>query len=246
MITGYKRPNTVGEALELLANGDAAIVAGGTVVNAATHRTPIVAIDLQAIGLTSIETEDEVVRVGAMTTLRDLVDSEAVPAVLRDLAHRNAPNTIRNVATIGGTIAAAHPLNELLAGLLAFGASVEIVNTNSTTTHPVKDVLADPELLVGAIITHVTIPTTGTAASARTARTPMDKPIVAAVAHSDATGALQLAMTGVGSTPLLVNPDNIGRLDPPSDFRGSTDYRIELAEVLARRVIATVAGGVQT
>ncbi len=244
MIVGYKRPDSVDEALELLAEPDAVIMAGGTVVTAATHRSPIVVIDLQAVGLKSIEAEDGAIRVGAMTNLQDIADSESVPAVLRDLAHRNAPNTIRNVATIGGTIAAAHPLNEFLAGLLAFGSSVSIANTASTATHPVDEVLANPGLVAGGIITHITIPTEGIAASARTARTPMDKPIVAAVAHSDATGSLQLALTGVGSTPLLVDPDSIGRLDPPSDFRGSTEYRIELAEVLARRVIGMVAGGV--
>jgi CO/xanthine dehydrogenase FAD-binding subunit len=53
-------------------------------------------------------------------------------------------------------------------------------------------------------------------------------------------------MTGVFTRPVVVDPAQIASLDPPSDFRGSADYRKALAEVLAGRVLATVTGGERT
>ncbi|MEN8040530.1 MAG: FAD binding domain-containing protein [Actinomycetota bacterium] len=243
MITRYERPKMMDEALGLLTNPDAVILAGGTVLNASSDRAPVTAVDLQGLGLSGIEAIDGGVRVGAMATLQDLADSDLVPPVLRELAHHEAPNTIRNAATVGGTIAAADSLNHLLAGLLAFEASANIARVDSTTTHSVEETLAHPALLAGGIITDISIPTGGTAVSDRTGRTPMDTPIVAAVAHRDATGETRLAMTGVGSTPLLVDPEHLEELDPPADFRGSSAYRSQLAQVLAGRVLDAVSGG---
>jgi CO/xanthine dehydrogenase FAD-binding subunit len=56
------------------------------------------------------------------------------------------------------------------------------------------------------------------------------------VARSTDSGAL-LALCGVGPTPQLVDPGDIDRLEPPSDFRGSSEYRRHLAQVLAARVL---------
>ncbi|MEA3503270.1 MAG: FAD binding domain-containing protein, partial [Actinomycetota bacterium] len=104
MITQYHRPLTLDEAIALTARPDAVIIAGGTSVNADPGRMPITAVDLQALDLAGIDTDGESVRIGATTRLQDLVDSTLVPPVLRDLARREAPSTIRNAATVGGTI----------------------------------------------------------------------------------------------------------------------------------------------
>jgi CO/xanthine dehydrogenase FAD-binding subunit len=45
-------------------------------------------------------------------------------------------------------------------------------------------------------------------------------------------------MTGVAVTPVLVDRDDLGSLQPPGDFRGSPDYRRQLAGVLTGRVLA--------
>ena len=246
MITQYHRPLTLDEAIALNARPDAVILAGGTSVNADPDRKPLTAIDLQALDLAGVDTDGEFVRIGATTRLQDLVDSSLIPAILRDLARREAPNTIRNAATIGGTIGAVDPESELLAGLLAFGATVTLARAGSTTEHALDEILDDVALLNGAIMTSVLIPSNGLAAADRTGRTPMDRPIVMAVAHRDHNGAIRLAMTGVASRPVIVDPAQVASLDPPSDFRGSSDYRKSIAGVLVGRVLATITGGEPT
>jgi CO/xanthine dehydrogenase FAD-binding subunit len=73
----------------------------------------------------------------------------------------------------------------------------------------------------------------------------MDRPIVMAVAHRDKSGAVLLALAGVAPRPVIVEPDRIGDLDPPSDFRGSSEYRAQIASILADRVLGAVTGGEQ-
>ncbi|MFV9671602.1 MAG: FAD binding domain-containing protein [Acidimicrobiia bacterium] len=246
MITQYHRPLTLDEAIALTARPDAVVIAGGTSVNASPDHRSINAVDLQALDLAGIETDGESIRIGATTVLQDLVDSTLVPVVLRDLARREAPNTIRNAATVGGTIGTVDPESELLAGLLAFEANVTLARAGSTTEHTLDEILESPSLLNGAIMTSVSIPSNGVAAADRTGRTPMDRPIVMAVVHRGHDGAICLAMTGVSTRPVVVEPDQIAALDPPSDFRGSPGYRKNLAEVLANRVLATITGGEPT
>lgn len=243
MITQYHRPLTLDEAVALTARPDAVIIAGGTSVNADPGRKPATAVDLQALDLSGIDTDGESIRIGSTTRLQDLVDSMLVPPVLRDLARREAPNTIRNAATVGGTIGASDPESELLAGLLAFSATVTLARAGSVTERALREILDDPALLNGAIMTSVSVPSNGIAAADRTGRTPMDRPIVMAVAHRGHDGSVRLAMTGVAAHPVVVDPDQIAALDPPSDFRGSPGYRKNLAEVLARRVLSTVTRG---
>ncbi|MEA2024764.1 MAG: FAD binding domain-containing protein [Actinomycetota bacterium] len=246
MITQYHRPLTLDEAIALTARPDVVIIAGGTSVNSDPGRSPVTAVDLQALDLAGIDTDGESIRIGATTLLQDLVDSALVPAVLRDLARREAPNTIRNAATVGGTIGAVDPESELLAGLLAFGATVTLAHAGSTTEHTLDEILDDSTLLNGGIMTSVSIPSNGLAAADRTGRTPMDRPIVMAVAHRSHGGEVRVAMTGVSTRPVVVDPEQIDALDPPSDFRGSSGYRKSLALVLAGRVFATVTGGEPT
>ncbi|MFB3049900.1 MAG: FAD binding domain-containing protein, partial [Acidimicrobiia bacterium] len=116
MIRAYHRPTTLQDALSLLESNDAAVLAGGTSLIASG--TAAAVIDLQDLDLSAIGLTDDRVAIGAMARIRDLVESDLVPSILRDLARREAPNTIRNAATLGGTIATRDPESELVAGLL--------------------------------------------------------------------------------------------------------------------------------
>lgn len=243
MITEYHRPLTLDEAIALASDPDAAILGGGTTVNADPANAAPMAVDLQALDLSGIAVDSDVVRIGATTRLQDLIDSDEIPKVLADLARREAPNTIRNAATIGGTIAAADAESQLLTGLLAYGAKVSLAGDGSTSEHSIDDLLHNASLLSGSIITSVSVPTSGTAAADRTARTPTDQPIVMAVAYRGSGGDIVLAMSGIAPLPVIVDPDLIDELEPPSDFRGSSEYRRQVAVVLAGRVVAAIGGG---
>lgn len=237
-IRAYHRPTTLEDALALVSHADldATILGGGTVINASPDRHPIDVVDLQAMGLDTLQAEGDRLAIGSMTRLQALVDSSVVPAPLRDLARREAPNTIRNAATVGGTIGAGDPESELLAGLLAYGAIVDIVHSIGSESVALDHLFGgDAEIGLG-IITAVSVEVDGDVAVERTGRTPADRPIVTVVGRH-AGDQLRLAMTGVAETPVLVELDALDALDPPHDFRGTPGYRRDLARVLADRVM---------
>jgi CO/xanthine dehydrogenase FAD-binding subunit len=229
----------MGEALAALTTPGTqrVILAGGTVVNATSGTDPVEVVDLQELGLGGISEEDDRLRIGATTTLQELADDPSTPRTLAMLALREVPSTLRTLATIGGLVVHGDPESELLAALLAHGAIVTVVDGEGTAERHLTDVLATGP---GAgIISAVIIEIDGVTASARTGRTPGDRPIVAAVARKADDGSIRLALCGVASTPVLVDDTSV--LEPPADFRGSAEYRSHLASILAERVKGKVS-----
>jgi carbon-monoxide dehydrogenase medium subunit len=131
----YYRPTNLDEALRLLKQPNTVALAGGTSLLATEEGIDAAVVDLQDLGLDSIdwvENEEGVsLAVGSMTRLADLDDALAArppddgpAALLREAIRRAGPNTYRNAATVGGIITARLPDSELLAALLAAGAWV--------------------------------------------------------------------------------------------------------------------------
>ncbi len=242
-VSAYLRPATLDDALACLDRGDAVVVGGGTSVNAAHTAEPVVVVDLQGLHIDGIERDgrDGLV-IGATATFQRLADDASVPAVIREAARREEPSTLRALATVGGLVATADPSSELLATLLVHDAVVSLAGRDGRPRLGLAALLADGMSLAGRIITAVGIETGGVASVARTARTPADRPIVAAVARRTADGQRRLALTGVAAAPVLVAPapDAADGLEPPGDFRGSTEYRRVLAAVLAQRALEEV------
>ncbi len=238
-VTAYWRPSSVAQAFELLARPGAVVVGGGTRLNAGPTDAPVEVVDLQALHLDGIELDSgDSVRVGATTTLQQLVDSDHVPAVVREAARRELPSTLRAQATLGGCIATGDAESELLAALLVHEAVVEVGRRGAIEEVPLEAALAALPIRAGGVVLAVTIHTGGAAAAARTARTPADRAIVAAVARATPHGR-RIALTGVASTPRLVQA--VDELAPIGDFRGSSEYRRALAAVLFERVAEAIA-----
>ena len=241
VISAYHRPDTLDDALVLLSRPgvSTAVLAGGAYLNA--HMSPEVqeVVDLQAVGLDGIEIEGERLAVGAMVRLQALLDHPQVPLHLREAAHREAPNTFRHAATVGGVVAGADWESEFLAMLLAFEATVTIQQSDGASTLDLAEFLAHPQTALGrGLLVSLAVATTGQAASARVGRTPADKPIVAAIGRRTPQGAIRLALAGVAASPVLIVPERVDALQPPSDFRGSSEYRRQMALVLSQRVLA--------
>jgi CO/xanthine dehydrogenase FAD-binding subunit len=241
MITQYQRPATMGEAVSLIGTPGVHVIVEGTALNATAASDATVAVDLQSLGLDEIEMSGGALRIGSMTTLTSLSSFSATPSLISELATREAPSALRNAATVGGVIAMNDPESELLAGLIAFDASVTIARAASIHDHPLEVALQNPGLIDDSIIIDISIETGGTAAAHRTGRTPMDRPIVMVVGHKNPAGQIRLGVTGVASHVIAVSPDQVGALMPPDDFRGSSRYRKTLASVLTQRVIADLS-----
>lgn len=241
-ISAYRRPSSVEEALALLAAPGTVPLAGGTRVNALPGGEPVAVVDLQDLRLEGIERlDDRTIGVGAMTRLQELADAPEVPSALRLAARRERPSTLRAQATLGGCVVTADPQSELLAVLLVHDAVVSIAGPQGFEARGLAALLDDLPLPAGRIVTAVAIDTTGTSAVARVARTRADRPIVAAAARATRDGERRLALAGVAATPILLDGTADTNLDPPGDFRGSTEYRRAMAAVVAARAVRAVS-----
>lgn len=230
----YYRPQTIEEALHLLAQPYAAPLAGGTRLLANDIAAETV-VDLQDLGLSGIERDGDTLYIGAMTRLIDL-ENDNVPDVLKLAIHRAGANTFRNQATLGGLIASREPDSELLALLLTMETQLRFADRDDMA---LVDYLTPDERPQGLITEiHVRLEN-GIGAIERVARTPADTPIVAVAVWK--TDKLAVAASGISARPMLLDTDN-PQVTHPGDFRGSAAYRQEMVKILLRRALEAVGG----
>lgn len=127
----YVSPNSLEEALPLVAQHPDGIMAGGTVWMPLLHnrltKTPPTVVDVTKISeLLGIEEHDGSIRIGAAVTLSELEDSSSLPSILREAARSTASPEIRNHATVGGNIDTALVPGDLLPALWVLDAEVEL------------------------------------------------------------------------------------------------------------------------
>ena len=240
-IATYARPSSLAEALRLLEPDGAVAVGGGTTLPRLRLDAAADAVDLQDLGLARIEHTGDTVLVGAMATLEDLRNDEELPAAVREAARRELPSTLRTQATVGGLVASAAADSELLAVLLVHEAVVTVASRKASTDMALPDYFSSLPRPRAEIVTAVSFRLGGRTATARTARTRADRPIVAAAARVAPDDSRIVALSGVAATPVVVDPGHLAGLDPPGDFRGSGEYRAALAEVLSARVLEEVS-----
>ncbi len=219
-VSEYHRPETIAEALTLLARPGVTStpLAGGTALVprlVATDNNVQVVIDLSRLDLKFIEREGEALRLGAMATLADVAENPSCRSVagglLSHAAQLNAVSTVRNAATVGGLIVEGDPTSELLLALLVLEAEV-VMQMAGKGSHslPLDAWLHTPtDTLADGLLTEVRLLVPEGRASAglaRLGRTPQDRPIVAAVAlvarRGNVATRVGLAMGGVAEAPL--------------------------------------------
>lgn len=190
----------------------------------------------------------------------------AVLGILRQAAWLEAGRNLRLAATLGGTLATAGSEDPLAVALLALDAEVMLYAPEPRRL-ALEDVLGAREqrLAGGALITEIVLPLGGAgtaAALARVGRTPRDRPIVCAAARITLVDRLctspRLALGGVAARPMrlrqvealiagtALDEDTLTAaaqaamraVSPPSDYRGSADYRRAMAGVLTQRALA--------
>jgi carbon-monoxide dehydrogenase medium subunit len=160
-------PRSLPEAFPLLQDDGARPMSGGTalmlMMKAGVLR-PTRLVSLRRLSLEGIRLESGGLRIGAMTTMRELEKSAELrrgwPVIARTL--RTLANVrVRNVATIGGALSHGDPHMDLPPLLSALGATVTICGSQGERTAPVESLYAgylETTLKRGELVTQVHVP----------------------------------------------------------------------------------------
>lgn len=275
----YHRPETLSDALELLSERDDArpLAGGQSLLPAMKMRlsTPATLVDLSRIAdITGIARDGDDLRIGAMTRYVEVLDSEAVRSacpVLAECVETIGDAQVRNVGTLGGSVAHMDPAADLPTLLVALDAGVEVTGTDGERSVPARDFfqgMFTTALAPGELVTALRVPVTadGHGACYRKHAHPASRYAVAGVAalvsrDGGDVSALSLVVGGVTGSPTLVDVDAAavrgsspeeaarlaadavpGALDAPmGDGYASGEYRVHLASVLARRAVLEAA-----
>lgn len=222
--TAFHKPSTLDEAVKLLRSRSmhARPLAGGTALLAGRSANVDALVDLSGLGLDYIHQRADGVRIGAMTTLQTIVTAPSLAGVAGGLlptaAHQTATRTVRNAATVGGSLFACGPSTDIVVALLALDA---VAVSDGGATLSVEELLARGTLRRydwrratrlprrGKLVVEVRIPSVLVARSGalcRVARLPSDQAIVnVAVVLQSERGVcrdIRLAAGGVGARPM--------------------------------------------
>jgi CO/xanthine dehydrogenase FAD-binding subunit len=236
----YLIPASTDEAAQILADGapHAVTLGGGTMVMAlfADGTAPFnTVIDLSRIGLDRIDTADGGVRIGAMVTLDGLARHPQM-AFLSAAARSIGGPAIRNLATVGGNVAAC---GDLAVALSALGAEIELRRGRERATIAVED--WRPDIGEGALIVSVTLPraprSLGFCKLAR--RRHASQAVVTAAVHCISDSRLRVAAGGFHLPPSVVEAADLAAagealaqiFEPVSDAIASAAYRHRMLPV---------------
>src|SRR3954471_276761 len=272
----YHAPATLQDALALLGKygDDAKVLAGSqSLVPLMKLRLaqPAHLVDLRKIeGLTGVREAQGPLFVGASPTPAAVPSSELVRAKLpmaAEAANLIGDAQVRNVGTIGGSLAHADPAADWPAVLAALDASVVVVGKRGERTVKVLDLILGPlttALEPGEILTQVRIPLppARTAGAYEKLPNPASRFALVGVAAEvslDAKGAVQwsrIAITGLGSKATRaasVEQALLGKSDPAAvkaaaaraadgielraDLTGSAAYKAQLAAVYTEKAV---------
>ncbi len=132
----YLAPHTLEDLARSLSAGDATVLAGGTDLmpqtQAGTRPLRPTLVNLRGVPeLCGIRESDGTIRIGARTTITDILDSGLLcekAAVLAQAADQFASAQVRNMATLGGNICNASPAGDMMIPLLLLDAEVELAS----------------------------------------------------------------------------------------------------------------------
>jgi CO/xanthine dehydrogenase FAD-binding subunit len=150
---GYKTPNTIQKAVELLweADGKAKIIAGGTdlVIGLRNgNHTPQSIIDITRIEeLQKIEEKNGAISIGTAVTHSEIASSPLITKygkVLSDAAAEIGSPQIRNLGTIGGNIINASPAADTIPPLLVLNAIGRVASREGEKEVPLSQLFKGP------------------------------------------------------------------------------------------------------
>ena len=146
----YQRPETVQEAVAMLAgNPEAKILAGGhSLIPAMKLRLamPGALVDIGRIGDLKGITVDGGARIGAMTTYVELEDSAELASafpIIKETVNIVGDPAVRSRGTLGGSLAHSDPAADFTAVMLALGATVSVTGPGGDREISADDLFVD-------------------------------------------------------------------------------------------------------
>ncbi len=273
----YAAPSSLKDALGLLAGEDVKVLAGGmSLIPLMKLRlaTPGQLVDIGRIpDLNYIREDQGMLKIGATTTHYQVESSALVRSrcpLLADAAAHIGDVQVRNVGTIGGSVAHADPAADYPASLLALETRLVLVTAKGQRELPIADFFVDTfttALEPGEIIRELSVPVEEQ--SVGTSYQKMVQPasgfaIVGVAARVKKSGGkvtmARVGVTGVSGKPYRAvsvekalegtsgSPSDVQKaaagvaegVDANSDLHASADYRKHLARIYTMRAL-TVA-----
>jgi carbon-monoxide dehydrogenase medium subunit len=263
----YVAPGSLDEALAALNEGgeDAKVLAGGhSLIPLMKLRlaAPSLLVDLRRVEeLRGVSSDGDTIKFGAMTRHHDVATGNF--GLVAAAAATIADQQVRNMGTIGGTLAHGDPASDLPAVLLAAEGTVTIKGSGGEREVAAADFFEDyltTAVGEGEILTSVTFPKLSGYGYGyqKFNRRQEDWAMVAvsALVKKAGDGSIEdvrVGLTHMASTPLrataveeaLKGGASIAEAaeqaaegtEPPADLNASADYKRHLARVLTRRAL---------
>lgn len=258
----YQRPTTAAAAVDAFSD-DAKFLAGGqSLVQAMRLRLSNAPqlIDLGAVtSLRGMSVTGQGAVIGAMTRHAEVAHSadlrQLIPG-LAELAEGIGDQMVRNMGTLGGSLANADPAACYPAAVLALNASIKTDRRTIAADHFFLD-LYQTALAPGELIESVSFPKVEHSAYVKFKQPASRFAVVGVFVARSATG-VRVAVTGAKATVFRATaleqalsrdfrPEAVAgiELDPgdmSSDMHAAAEYRAALVSVLAARAVAKALG----
>ena len=253
------RAKSVADAAAALAkSGGKALAGGQSLIGAMKLRLsqPGTLVDLSGIAeMKGIRKEGDAIVIGAMTRHSEVAASpvvkSAIPA-LASLAHAIGDRQVRNMGTIGGSLAHNDPAADWPAGVLGLGATVQ-TNKRKIAADDFFKGMFETALTADELIVAVSFPVPKKAAYAKFPN-PASRFALVGVFVAQTGGGVRVAVTGAGASVHRSKAleDALGKsfsadaakgikIDAKGlngDMHGSPEYRAHLVAVMASRAVA--------
>ncbi|HEY2558682.1 MAG TPA: xanthine dehydrogenase family protein subunit M [Caldimonas sp.] len=255
----YQRPATRDAAKSAASGGDVRYLAGGqSLIQAMRLRLSQSArlVDLGGVAdLRQIRAENNGVTIGAMATHASVArnaDVKRIAPAIAELAGGIGDPMVRNMGTIGGSIANADPAACYPAGVLAFNATIQ-TDRRTIAADDFFTGLWETALQAGELITAVAFPQVQKAAYVKY-RQPASRFALIGVCIAQTANGVRVGVTGARSHAFRATeienalaksftPDAAKAVKMPTtgingDLHGSPEYRAAMISVMASRAVA--------
>jgi len=253
--TKYHKPASVADAVGALGD-DGKFLAGGQTLLATMKQhlaAPTDLVDLRGLGLSGIKVAGGEVTIGATSVHAEVAANGEVPPALAALAAGIGDPQVRNVGTIGGSLANNDPAADYPAAVLGMGATV-VTNSREIAADEFFDGLFTTALEEKEIITAVRFPAVERAGYAKF-KQPASRFCLVGVFVAKTSAGARVAVTGAGEdgvfrhegleaalsadwSPEAVDAVEVSAEGLMSDIHGDASYRANLIKVMAKRAVA--------